>query len=161
MTKKILKNIQVNNMKKIRIELQQNAPNKRYTLFDSADALYVWLKDDVVSLDPINASVVEISKDEFIEAEWLGCEFVDEKDLNGSLCLNYMRIAKASKTQNSGGLRVIISSGWTTSQAFPWRNHGDDVIVTKLFADKLDDHRLDFPKLFNDVIATTLATKSE
>lgn len=102
-------------MKKVRIITKEDR-TKDYHLFDSPEALYLWLnevEDDAIN-NPEGCDIVTLNPDEFIEAEWLGCEFVNEGNSYHSR-LDFIRLAKRSKKIDPNGNIVSIHCGWIDS----------------------------------------------
>jgi len=134
-------------MKKIRIELKQGALAKSLIIFDSAESLYFWLDNDK-SKEPEGSLFVDITRDEFIEIEWMGCEFVYEKD-NSVKRLDSVRMAKCMPTKNSGTPKIFTYNGWISSDSISFKDHEDNSSYTTILHDS-SQWKLDFSVLFSD-----------
>lgn len=128
-------------MKKIRIE-PKHSKNCSIKLFESPEAAYVWMnaKEDEkcefggdISLDG--------SKGEFVEIEWMGCEFVYDAELaGGHERFDAVHIAKVTPstnpTQDLKDALISLYEGWTTRQHVQFHDgEGDDRVTTSLNGD--------------------------
>jgi hypothetical protein len=133
----------------------QITPNKKrlsawtLSVFPSAESAYFWSIPKKTSDEKQHdAEIVKLANDEFIEAEWCGCQFAYEED-NAHVRLDLVRFAKAHKSKNGAGLLVDTYAGWITGGSIPFRDYKDnDVTVTKIES----DGKLDLPSLFGDEI---------
>ena len=138
-------------MKKVKIVLNEGSSGKMLSVFPSAEAAYMWSTTSEKSPEDEKQYSIEkiiLANDEFIEAEWCGCQFAYEED-NSHVRLDFVRLAKAHKPKNAAkGLIVDIYSGWMEGGMIPFKNYNDaDVIINLL---STDDGRLDLPALFGD-----------
>lgn len=119
---------------------------KSFRIFDSAESLYVWLKDVGAPKNTPESFYVDITPGDYIEVEWMGCEFVHENGL--SQRLDSVRLAKASQTKNASGVLVEIYYGWVANDTFVFCDHEDeDSYTIKLITP--ENYKLDFNLLFN------------
>lgn len=132
-------------MKKIRIELKPESKMKSYRIFDSAESLYVWLKDVGAPKDIPESFYVDLLPGDYIEVEWMGCEYVHEYGITQRL--DSVRLAKASQTKNASGMLVEIYFGWIANDTFIFRDHEDeDSYTIKLITP--ESYKLDLDLLF-------------
>ena len=106
---------------------------KKIPIFDSSEALYLWChsQDDEYR----GATIVELRNSDFIDAEWMGCEFVHEGD-ERSRCLNIIRAAFAKSSENDSGYVVTPIIGWTTNDLLPFRSSSFGLSIRKLNDDE-------------------------
>ena len=135
-------------MKKIRIELKSKAKIKPILVFDSSEALYLWLNDVGAPIKPNGSFIVSLTPGDFIEAEWQGCEYVYEGN-DVARRLDYIRLAKSAPTKNASGMLVSIHYGWITADQMQFKNVEDEFSTTRLLLSP-DEWRLDLGTLFQD-----------
>lgn len=148
-------------MKKVSITLKNGSTGRKFFLFPSAEALYVWAnaleRGEQIVIDGIQEIVLEPGG--FIEAELRGFEYDydDQVADNGfkSLSLKHkrydlIRLGKAHQTQNASGLEASIHSGWVLGSMLPMRTYSDPHIDIKPL--RAEDAKLDLAALFNDDI---------
>lgn len=137
-------------MKKIKITVNPGSSGRQFLLFPSPEAAYVWLTsvDDHPDIHEGMNNVEELNllPGEFIEAEWMGCEYAHEGSL--STRIDKVRLAKAHQPQNASGLLVSVHFGWITDCDMPFHDYvDDDITVRKLVQ---DDQKIDLTVLFKD-----------
>lgn len=138
-------------MKKVKITLNEGCSNKILMLFPSAEAAYMWSianEKNVEDEIQYNIEKINLVNDEFIEAEWCGCQFAYEDD-DSYVRLDLVRFAKAHKPKNAAkGLIVDTYSGWVEGGIIQFHEYSDvDVIVSLLTK---ENSVLDLPTLFGD-----------
>lgn len=136
-------------MKKVKITLRPGAPGKKFYLFPSSEALYVFLcsleRNEQVQIPGIEEILLEPGG--FIEAELRGFEYSYEGAQKYKR-LELIRLGKAQQPKNSSGLLVTIHSGWVSSGLLPMRHYsGTDYDARPLLG---EEARLDLPVLFKD-----------
>lgn len=136
-------------MKKVKVTLKPESSGKKFYLFPTAEALYVWTcaleKGEKMTVEGIDEFLLEPGG--FIEAELRGFEYSYEGGQKYRR-LDLIRLGKAQKPKNSSGLLVTIHSGWVSGGLLPMRPYTDaDIDVQPLEADAA---RLDLPVLFKD-----------
>lgn len=145
-------------MKKVRIELKNDQQIKSLLIFESSEALYIFLKDEdplnkcvmdgpIIIDIPLGAFVVDIFKDDYVEAELRGFEYVFEGN-SVFQRLDYVRFAKSTPTKNKSGVVISTYHGWVTSDRLSFNNVEDEVSTTKLL--KNDEPQLDLYSIFQD-----------
>lgn len=140
-------------MRKVRVTLQPGSEGKKFSLFPSQEALYVWAcaleKGETVQIDGIEDLVLD--QGSFIEAELIAFEYIyDSKTSMKNKRLDFVRMGKANKPANAAGLQVSTHSGWVTGNMFPMKQYSDAHIDVKPIAQA--DAELDLSKLFHDDI---------
>lgn len=136
-------------MKKVKITLKPGSPGKKFYLFPTQEALYVWLcaleRNETIQVPDIEEIFLEPGC--FIEAELRGFEYAYEDD-NRFKRLDLVRLAKTQPTQNASGLLVSTHSGWVSGGLLPMKHYSDvDIDARSL---KNEDAKLDLTQLFND-----------
>lgn len=136
-------------MKKVKINLRQGSPGKKFYLFPTPEALYVWLcaleRGETVQVPDIQELLLE--PEGFIEAELRGFEYSYEGG-NKHRRLDLVRLGKAQKPKNSSGLLVTIHTGWVAGGLMPMQDYVDHDVESRLIDD--DQAFLDLPTLFGD-----------
>lgn len=137
-------------MKKIKVTVNDSSPGRQILLFPSAEAAYVWLtsvdeKPDIHN-DISGVERIDLVPGEFIEAEWMGCEYAHDRGFNARV--DQVRLAKAHQPQNASGLLVSVHFGWTTECDLPFHDYDDDDIVVRRLSP--GEHRIDLSILFKD-----------
>lgn len=101
--------------------------------FDSSEALYLWCHNPTDEFR--GATLVELRECDYVDAEWMGCEFVHEG--NGqSRCLSIVRAAHAKATENDSGFVITPVIGWVTSDVLPMKKSTKDFSVRALNYDE-------------------------
>jgi hypothetical protein len=136
-------------VRKVKITLKPGSPGKKFYLFPTAEALYVWLcaleKGEQVQVPDIEELVLEPQG--FIEVELRGFEYSYEEGQKHRR-LDMVRLGKAQHPKNSSGLLVTIHSGWVSGGLMPLRTYSDsDIDVSTL---NPASAKLDLPTLFKD-----------
>lgn len=136
-------------MKKVKITLRPGSPGKKFYLFPTAEALYVFLcsleRNEQVQVPGIEEIVLEPGG--FIEAELRGFEYSYEGGQKFKR-LELIRLGKAQAPKNSSGLLVTIHAGWVSSGLLPMRQWTDSDIEARPL--NAEEARLDLPVLFKD-----------
>lgn len=137
-------------MKKIRITVKKGSQGKKFPIFNSPEALYVWLNDPELQttprLDPSLGSTVFLRPGEVMEVEWLGCEFFQED--NKTFCINQIRLAKTMKIKALDVNKIVgVHSGWTTQDIIHFKS-GDDQDTKRLKLTPKSKHKFDIEELF-------------
>ncbi len=153
-------------MKKCKIKLvDSKAKQKRFYLAPTAEMLYSIaskftnktlikkLKSnqdiEIISLDP--------EQEEWIEAEWNGCQnvLIDDKLVR----MNYVKLIKATKLTSGDDSDALISIhlGWMLKEQLSFTNHKKNGMKVTLLSK--DDEQYDFYELFksyDEIIKTIL-----
>jgi len=145
-------------MKKVKITLKPNSPGRKFYLFPSAEALYVWAcaleRGEQVQVDGMQEIVLEPGG--FIEAELRGFDYAyDEGVKPGTIPtsvkgkrLDLVRLGKAHETQNASGTEVSTHMGWVMGTMLPMKRYSDPHI--DVWPINEADGKLDLAALFND-----------
>lgn len=147
-------------MKKVRIEVKPAAGARSFYLFPSAEHLYEWgcSTEDTSSSIMDSVDVIELLEGGFIEAEWLGCEYVYEGSIHKKF--DFVRVGVPHEPQNSSGTLVSMHYGWVEDAWIPFRDIETDVIVVKSLT--AEDCRLNMPDLSEvEVDVSTLALSDD
>lgn len=92
-----------------------------------------------------STDLVVLRPNEFIEAEWCGCEYIFNGKTHNRM--DFVRFAKAHRPENSAGLVASIHFGWVPPGILPFNDYVDDEIVVKrLFG----NNAIDLRALFKD-----------
>lgn len=144
-------------MRKVKITLKEGSTGRKFFLFPSAEALYVWAcaleRNEQVQVDGIQELVLEPGG--FIEAELIGFDYAYEHKVSteGFKRFNLIRLGKAHQTKNAAGLEASTHMGWVMGNMMPIKPYSDAHIeVTPLAA---EEEELDLPQMFNDEIPVT------
>lgn len=136
-------------MKKVKVTLRLGSPGKKFYLFPSSEALYVWTcaleRNEQIQVPDIEELLLEPGG--FIESELRGYEYVYE-DANKFRRFDLIRLGRAHQPLNSAGLLVTVHSGWVTGGLLPMRNYNDSDIDVRVL--RSNEGRLDLPALFKD-----------
>lgn len=133
-------------MKKVRIELKENRYRLFY-LFDSVEALYIWLADGIplgkfIKENPDCVTTIELDQDgQFIEVEWMGAEYTK----GGTH--HYVRIARATPKPDKLGFTLSVYAGWIHNDHLKFNNAEDDDIIVKRVDSEGD---IDMTKIFGE-----------
>lgn len=140
-------------LKKVKITLQQHSAGKKFYLFPTPEALYVWLcaleNNEQINIPDIEELVLE--PDGFIEAELRGFEYSYEGASRSPRRLDLVRLGKAQSPKNSSGTLVTIHKGWVSGGLLPMKTYFDSDIDVRLLDEK--DCKIDLGALFNDHMA--------
>lgn len=136
-------------MKKTKITLRPGSPGKKFYLFPSAEALYIFLcsleRNEQVQIPGIEELVLEPGG--FIEAELRGFEYSYE-GAGKYKRLELVRLGKAQQPKNSSGLLVTIHTGWVSAGLLPMKHYSDTDYDARPLPQ--EEARLDLPVLFKD-----------
>ena len=137
-------------MKKVKITTKKDSQGKKFPIFNSPEALYVWLNDPELQqmprLDPSLGSMILLRPGETMEVEWMGCEFYTEG--NYTLCINQVRLAKTMKIKALDTNKVIgVHSGWTIDDIISFKT-GEDSDIKRAKLTKRSKHKFDIEELF-------------
>ena len=103
-----------------------SSPQVILRLFFNSETLYMWMCEPETPIDQI----VDIEEDEFIEVEWMGCEFVTIGDKKQPL-----HLVRAVRALNSSGSISIIQPfyGWIPHMEIGFFSYDTDhVTVTSI-----------------------------
>mgnify|MGYP000851329226 CR=1 FL=1 len=136
-------------MRKVKINLRAGSTGKKFYLFPTAEALYVWLcaleRGETVQVPDIQELVLE--PDGFIEVELRGFEYSYEGNKRHRR-LNLVRLGKAQQPKNASGLLVTTHTGWVACGLMPLHDYVDHDVESRVIND--EQARLDLPTLFGD-----------
>lgn len=120
-------------MKKIKLSIKKNSPIKTIHVFSTIEDAQSWLlsdQDDPEKIDNINnVETVVLAKEEFLEVELRGYEYVNNK--NSLERFNYVRFAKIIQPKNTAGLLISAHQGWVTNSTFAFKEVENDEIISK------------------------------
>jgi hypothetical protein len=145
-----------NHVKKAKITLKESSAGRKFFLFPSPEALYVWAtaleKNEQVVIEGIDELVLE--QGSFIEVELTGFEYVYDSDSSlKHKRLDRIRLGLAQQPKNAAGLQVSTHAGWVTGNLMPLKRYSDpDIDVTLI---DQAEAKLDLAALFNDDIPVT------
>lgn len=147
-------------MKKVRITVKKGSMGKKFPIFNSPEALYVWLNDPelqtALKLDHSLGSTVFLRPGEIMEIEWLGCEFFQEG--GQTFCLNHVRLAKTMKIKGLDVNKIVgVHSGWVINEILSF-NSGNDEDTKRLKLTLKSKHKFNIEELF---LARGLAEKED
>jgi len=139
-------------MKKIRITVKKGSMGKKFPIFNSPEALYVWMNDpelqEAPRLDPSLGSTVMLRPGEVMEVEWLGCEFFQENQQN--FCINQIRLAKTMKIKGLDSSKIVgVHSGWTIKEIMSFNSTTDDNVKYLKLTTK-SKHKFNIEELFQN-----------
>jgi len=134
-------------VKKVKVTLRPESSGKKFYLFPTAEALYVWLCETERGEHVQVPDIVEVLLEPggFIEAEMRGYEYSHE-DAGKFRRLDLVRLGLAQKPKNASGFLVTTHSGWVSGGLLPLRKYSDaDVDV-----DQISEHesKMNFEVLF-------------
>ena len=136
-------------MKKVKVTLRMGSPGKKFYLFPSSEALYVWTcaieRNEQIQVPEIEELLLEPGG--FIEAELRGFEYAYEPDGKFKR-LELIRLGRAHQPANSSGLLVTTHTGWVTGGLLPLKPYNDATIDIRII--RPEEARLDLPVLFKD-----------
>jgi hypothetical protein len=140
-------------MKKVKVTLKEGSTGRKFYLFPSPEALYVWAcaleRNEQVEVPNIDELVLEPGG--FIEAELLGFEYVYEGKAGlKHKRLDWVRLGKAQQPENAAGLQVSIHTGWVTGNLLPLKRYSDAHI--DIWPLDSRETKLDLPTLFGDEV---------
>jgi len=125
------------------------SPGKKFYLFPSSEALYVWTcaieRNEQIQVPEIEELLLEPGG--FIEAELRGFEYAYESDGKFKR-LELIRLGRAHQPANSSGLLVTTHTGWVTGGLLPLKPYNDATIDVRII--RPEEARLDLPVLFKD-----------
>lgn len=123
---------------------------KKFPIFSSPEALYVWLNDPELKaaprLDPTLGSTVFLRPGETMEVEWMGCEFFQE---DGKIYqVDEIRLAKTMKVKALDLNKIVgVHSGWTTREIISFKSGCDDDVKRQKLTQS-SKHKFDIEELF-------------
>jgi len=137
-------------MKKVRITIKKKSKGKKFHIFNSPEALYIWLHDpdfkDVDRLDAAFGTTVTLRPGETMEVEWIGCEFIHEAPSISRI--DHVRLAKdLNKSTFISNGAIGIHVGWTTENIVSFKSGGDEDITRFKLTSK-SKHKFDIEELF-------------
>ena len=125
------------------------SPGKKFYLFPSSEALYVWTcaieRNEQIQVPEIEELLLEPGG--FIEAELRGFAYAYESDGKFKR-LELIRLGRAHQPANSSGLLVTTHTGWVTGGLLPLKPYNDATIDVRII--RPEEARLDLPVLFKD-----------
>lgn len=138
-------------MKKIRITVKKGSQGKKFPIFNSPEALYVWMHDPELQtaprLDPALGSTIFLRPGEVMEIEWLGCEFFQEG--KKIFQVDQVRLAKTMKIKALDVDKIIgVHSGWTSQDIVRFKS-GDDLDIKRLKLTSKSRHKFNIEELFH------------
>ena len=137
-------------MKKIRITIKKNSLGRKFQVFNSPEALYIWLHDPELQamekLDSSLGSTIILRPSETMEVEWMGCEFIDDGD--NVIRVDQVRLAKTMKAKLLSSNNVIgIHTGWMTEDMISFKSGSDDIIKRTRLTNK-SKHKFNISEIF-------------
>jgi hypothetical protein len=136
-------------VKKVKVSLRPGSPGKKFYLFPSAEALYVWScameRGETITVPDIEELVLEPGG--YIEAELRGFEYIYDDNIKFRR-FDLIRLGKAQVTKNSSGTLVTIHTGWVSGGLLPMKYYTDADIDARIL--QSNDAKLDLAVLFKD-----------
>ena len=136
-------------MKKVKITLRPGSPGKKFYLFPSPEALYMWLctveRGESIQIPDIEELFLEPGG--FIEAELRGFEYAYEGS-NKFRRLELIRLGKTQATSNASGILVSTHKGWVSGGLLPMKHYSDADIDARVL--RGEESKLDLASLFGD-----------
>ncbi len=134
-------------MKKVKVTLRPESSGKKFYLFPTSEALYVWLcateRGEQLQVPDIVELLLEPGG--FIEAEMRGYEYSNEGDSKYRR-LDLVRLGLAQKPKNAAGFLVTTHVGWVAGGLLPLRRYSDADVDIELITD--DESKMKFDVLF-------------
>lgn len=134
-------------MKKVKVTLRPESPGKKFYLFPTAEALYVWLcateRGEHVQVPDIVELLLE--PEGFIEAELRGYEYSHE-EAGRYRRLDLVRLGLAQKPKNASGFLVTTHTGWVSGGLLPLRRYSDQDVDVVPITD--EESKMKFDVLF-------------
>jgi hypothetical protein len=135
-------------MKKVRLSLKRGTQKWTFILYDSAEAAF-YLKNGIKEKSDYYQDI-DLKYGSFMEAEWLGSEYVytDVTNSDGYESYDYVRLAKFVKgTRTNPRDYVEIANGWIVGGSIPWSEDCQSSLKIIRLNEKRK-HRFDFSVLF-------------
>jgi hypothetical protein len=136
-------------VKKVKITLRPGSPGKKFYLFPSSEALYMWLctveRGETIQIPDIEELLLEPGG--FIEAELRGFEYAYEGN-NKFRRLELIRLGKTQATSNASGILVSTHRGWVSGGLLPMKHYSDVDIDARVLHE--GESKLDLASLFGD-----------
>lgn len=142
-------------MKKVRVEVMDESLGRRFWIFPSSLDLWRWIQsryDDPSSdVKPDVAHEIILRPGGFIEAEWWGCEIMQDPGVPGGWRhLNLVRMGEVQPSFNASGNVITIHMGWLIDTILPMYDYDDDNIeVWRVDGDE-SSSELDLDALFKE-----------
>jgi hypothetical protein len=147
-------------VKKIRLSLKKSATYWSFNVFDSVEAAYYLREDPVDSVAwKERATVMSLEQKEFVEIEWLGCEYyyVDTNHgPNPKISLNHERYDNIravkmlpSDVTSAKTSFVELYTGWVVGGAVPWTKQAAQKDIRIIPINEKVHSKFDFSKLFS------------
>lgn len=138
-------------VKNIRAKLLLDCEKHVINVFKNADDAYMYSSGLYESLNThSNAPDVRklsLIEDDFIDAEWLGCEYKYDKQT--ATKVNKYRIVKATDIHNELGMLVSMYEGWILDADLPNKKCTTFSLDINLI--EQEEQLFDFSVLFNDI----------
>ena len=144
-------------MKKVRVEVYDDSPGRRFWLFSSSLELWQWILscyeepgNATEGIAPAGAHEIVLRPGGFLEVEWCGTEPMQDVNAPGGWrYLNLVRIGEAQPTANASGNVVTIHMGWVISSIIPMEDYEDNNIDVWRIDDD-EEAELDLDALFRE-----------
>lgn len=121
-------------MKKYRVSLNPENPKAKYTLnvFSSPEAIYLHNSGDILDSD-ISIKKFLLSKDCWLELEWLGCEFDFDEETKKSIRFDNVCVVKVVELKGTNSV-LSYSVGWIKQEDMPGTetNKNQSIVFKKL-----------------------------
>jgi hypothetical protein len=105
-------------------------------LFNDQECAFEWhceaWRDEDILLKLPSVEEIVLLPHQFIEAEWLGCEYTF--DGSQTIRLDLVRLVRANEPGDIRGMNVSIHYGWTCSTIIPFLDGyiDDDIVVKRI-----------------------------
>lgn len=137
-------------MKKLRITVNKGSAGKRFPVFQSPEALFVWKYDpelhSIFRIDPALGTMIFLRPGEVMEIEWMGFEYIHDGDV--SIRVDQIRLAKTIKVKALDKNKVVgIYSGWIADDVISFKS-GTDKDIKRLRLTRRSKHKFDIEELF-------------
>lgn len=121
-------------VKKSTITLKEGSSEHTFALFPDAESAFIWAtkanKSKPTPTKYPNLDNVVMGQHEFIEVEWMGCEYDYDYDNSRPIKLDYVRLVKAHQPQNASGLVCSIHIGWVLHGTFRFNEFVEGDVLT-------------------------------
>jgi len=144
-------------MKKAKITVNEGSPGRVLPLFTDPETVYHWLTesqdDPTLIYDLPGVEHLTLSPGEFIEVEWMGCEYAFDSRTQLHTRIDLVRLGKAAIISSTGGTLASLHAGWTAPHVIPFKDYEDQHITVRELTP--ENTKLDLAALFEQLGAAT------
>lgn len=141
-------------MKKVRVDIKETSPGRKFWIFNSSLALWDWIQrcyadpGDLTNTEPSGAFEITLRPGDFMEVEWFGCEIL--RGVDRWFHLNLVRVGESRPSLNSSGNVVTLHVGWLIDSIVPMTDYDDEHLLVKRCDEFNDGRDLDLGLLFKE-----------